>query len=229
MQFGGIQKNSFIDFPDRISCVLFVSGCNFTCPYCHNPALARGEQPAPIAEEHAYGFLRDRKHLLEGVVISGGEPTLSKEIFQVCRRIKAMGYPIKLDTNGSRPEILGRLLSEGLIDYVAMDVKTDPDDYGPPLAPIGSGDDVIASIELLMAGPVPYEFRTTCVAPFISPSIMARIGYWLKGARNYFLQPFRPETVLIPGFFKDVASPISDLEALRAAIAARVPACRIRS
>lgn len=229
MTFGGIQKNSFIDFPGRISCVLFVSGCNFTCPYCHNPDLARGELPAPITEEAVYAFLDRRRHFIEGVVISGGEPTLCRDIFAICRQIKSMGFPVKLDTNGSRPEILDRLLAEDLIDYVAMDIKTDPDNYAPPLAPAGSGKKVTASIKLVMNGRVPYEFRTTCVAPFISPAVMPRIGRRLKGARKYFLQPFRPDTVLLPDFFKNTATAACDLEGLRSAVSALVPACRVRS
>ncbi len=229
MQFGGIQKNSFIDFPGRIACILFVSGCNFTCPYCHNPDLARGRLINPLPEKEAYRFLEDRRGFLEGVVISGGEPTLIPEIFRICRTIKSLGFPIKLDTNGSRPEILDRLLREKLIDYVAMDVKTDPENYAPPLAPEETGPKVLASIERLKEGQVPYEFRTTCVAPFISPSIMIRIGYWLKGAQRYILQPFRPDTVLMPGFFKDASTSICDLKLLQSAVAPMVPICQVRS
>ena len=228
MQFGGIQKNSFIDYPKKISAVLFFSGCNFRCPYCHNPALAAGEFPNPLSEEDAYAFLQARQGLLEAVVLSGGEPTLCNDIFRICRNIKSMGYPIKLDTNGSRPNILGRLLEEELVDYVAMDIKTDPEGYGPPLAPVGSGQAVLKSIDLLMREKIPYEFRTTCAAPFVSVSIMKHIGHWLKGAHTYFLQPFRSATVLAPDFFKDTAAAPIDLESLRAAVAAFVPACQVR-
>ncbi len=229
MQFGGIQKNSFIDFPGRIACVLFVSGCNFTCPYCHNPELARGRPINPLPEDEAYAFLKDRQGLLDGVVISGGEPTLIPEIFRICRKIKSMGFPVKLDTNGSRPEILDRLLEEDLIDYVAMDVKTDPESYAPPLSPADVGPKVLASIEHLLAGQVPYEFRTTCVSPFVSPSIMTRIGYWLKGARRYILQPFRPDRVLIPDFFKDTSTSICDLNVLQSVVSPMVPTCQVRT
>ena len=229
MRFGGVEKNSFNDYPGKISCVLFVSGCNFSCPYCHNPELARGDYLKALSDEWVYGFLDQRRGFLEAVVLSGGEPTCCRDIFQVCERIKSMGYPIKLDTNGSRPQVLGRLLRSGLIDYVAMDVKTDPTLYGPPLAPMGAGPKVISSINLLLAGKVAYEFRTTCVAPFISPAIITRIGYWLKGARRYVLQPFRSRRVLMPDYFSDRGATTCDLEALRKTIAPLVPDCQVRA
>lgn len=228
MHFGGIQKNSFIDYPGKISCVLFVAGCNFTCPYCHNPVLAAGRPVYPLKEKDAYEFLHQRKGFLEGVVISGGEPTLTPNIFRICHTIQSLGYPIKLDTNGSRPQILNRLLNEGLVDYVAMDVKTDPQEYGPPLAPTGIASSIISSIELLLTGDIPYEFRTTCVAPFISLPIIKRIGHWIRGAQRYFLQPFRPDTVLSPDFFKGNLSATSNLNDLRAAVTALVPSCQLR-
>lgn len=228
MRFGGIQKTSFIDFPNKISCVLFLSGCNFTCPYCQNPALARGEFPQPLPEEEIYGFLSQRRNFLEGVVLSGGEPTLCNDIYKICRRIKSLGYSLKLDTNGSRPNTLKRLFKEDLIDYVAMDVKTDPAAYGPPLTSVNIGPQVIDSINLLLADRVPYEFRTTCVAPFISPAIITRIGFWIKGARRYFLQPFRSDRILWPDFFSDIADTISDLEALKTVISDLVPGCQVR-
>lgn len=229
MTFGGIQKNSFIDYPGKLSAVLFVSGCNFTCPYCHNPDLAIGRLPNPLTEDQVYTFLERRQGFLEAVVLSGGEPTLCKDIHRICRRIKSMGYPIKLDTNGSRLEVLKKLLEEKIVDYVAMDIKTDPAQYGPPLAPAGSGADIRKSIDLLISGQAPYEFRTTCVAPFVSPAIMARIGRCLKGASAYFLQPFWPQHVLRPEYFVDASTNNFDLESLRAAVAAFVPACKVRA
>lgn len=229
MTFGGIQKNSFIDYPGKLSAVLFVSGCNFTCPYCHNADLAKGKLPNPLTEGRVYAFLDARQGFLEAVVLSGGEPTLCKDIFRICRRIKSLGYPLKLDTNGSRPYVLEKLLKEKIIDYVAMDIKTDPVAYGPPLAPIGSSDKVLKSIDLLMSQNVPYEFRTTCVTPFVSPAIMTRIGRRLKGAGAYFLQPFQPQNVLLPDYCSAAPTDTLDLESLRAAVAAFVPTCKVRA
>jgi pyruvate formate lyase activating enzyme len=228
--FGGIQKNSFIDFPGKLSAVLFVSGCNFTCPYCHNPDLAKGKLPNPLTEGQAYAFLNTRQGFLEAVVLSGGEPTLCREISRICKHIKSLGYPLKLDTNGSRPDVLKTLLKDKIIDYVAMDIKTDPAAYGPPFAPIGSSTKVLKSIDLLMSGNVPYEFRTTCVTPFVSPAIMTHIGRRLTGANAYFLQPFRPQNVLLPDCCNTASTKtIIDLESLRKAVAAFVPACKVRS
>jgi pyruvate formate lyase activating enzyme len=133
MLLGGLQKTSLIDYPGKLSCVLFFSGCNFDCPYCHNPQLARGCRvgfPSTI-ETQLYRFLKRRRTVLDGVVLSGGEPTIQKDIYSACLRLKQMGYPVKLDTNGSRPQVLRRLLDEKLVDYIAMDIKTDPLNYSP--------------------------------------------------------------------------------------------------
>jgi pyruvate formate lyase activating enzyme len=227
--FGGIQKNSFIDYPGKLSAVLFVSGCNFSCPYCHNPDLAKGKLPHPLTEEQAYAFLDTRKGFIEAVVLSGGEPSLCKDIYRICRCIRSMGYPIKLDTNGSRPQVLEKLLQEKFVDYVAMDIKTDPAQYGPPLAPVGSGADILKSIDLIMSGQTPYEFRTTCVAPFVTPTIMMRIGRCLRGAGAYFLQPFQSENVLLTDFCCDTPVETTDLESLRAVAAAFVSTCQVRA
>jgi pyruvate formate lyase activating enzyme len=229
MIFGGIQKNSFIDYPGKISAVLFVSGCNFTCPYCHNADLAKGKLPNPLTEGRAYAFLDARQGFLEAVVLSGGEPTLCRGISRICKRIKSLGYPLKLDTNGSRPDVLETLLKEKIIDYVAMDIKTDPAAYGPPFAPIGSSVKVLKSIDLLMSGSMPYEFRTTCVAPFVSPAIMTHIGRRLTGADAYFLQPFRPQNVLLPDYCGNSPTPTLFLESLRTIVAPFVPACQVRA
>jgi len=133
MRFAGLQKNSLIDYPGKISCVLFLSGCNFDCPYCHNPDLVRGTlpQPAYLDEKMVYDFLERSKAFLEGVVISGGEPTLKKDLIPLCEKIKQIGYSVKLDTNGSQPQVMKRLIDEGLVDYVAMDIKTYPFHYSP--------------------------------------------------------------------------------------------------
>jgi pyruvate formate lyase activating enzyme len=148
MVLGGLQKSSLIDYPGKISCVLFLSGCNFACPYCHNPDLAMGCVAANISEDSIYDFLERRREFLDGVVISGGEPTIQKDLIQLCRKIKQMGYPVKLDTNGSRPRVVQILIEEGLVDYIAMDIKTDTARYSSLMkkdAPRSAGENIIAS------------------------------------------------------------------------------------
>ena len=131
MHIGGFQKNSLIDFPGTIACVVFTSGCNFICPYCHNADLARGEYPARIESAEVIDFLKSRQGMLEGVAITGGEPTLDRGIFDLCRAVKSLGYPVKLDTNGSRPGVLRQLLAQHLVDFIAMDIKAPLNDYHP--------------------------------------------------------------------------------------------------
>lgn len=202
MHIGGFQKNSLIDFPGTIACVVFTSGCNFVCPYCHNPDLAAG----PVAGTHyepdqIFSFLEKRRGMLQGVVITGGEPTLQPELVEFCLQVQKMGYKIKLDTNGTRPLVLARLFDTHLIDYLAMDIKTSLDLY-PRVIP-GKFDvtKIQASIELIKERAPAYEFRTTCVRPFVTPELMADMAGMIKGAACYVLQACsRNVSVLEPEF-----------------------------
>jgi len=200
-QIGGLQKTSFIDYPGKISCVIFLSGCNFECPYCHNPSLVKGRQKATITADAIMDFLYKRRGLLEGVAISGGEPTLSPGLIPLCKRIKRLGYPIKLDTNGSRPRVLASIIREGLVDYIAMDIKTIPGHYSTFIKKGFAGQEIIQSIHLIMESGIDYEFRTTCVRPIINKRIMEEIAGLIKGARLYVLQRFVLKNVLRPEFF----------------------------
>lgn len=190
MVLAGLQKNSFIDYPGKISCVLFTTGCNFICPYCHNADLARGEYPLRIESTEAMAFLRSRRGMLDGVTITGGEPTLDKGLADLCRAIKALGYPIKLDTNGSRPDILRRLLEQQLVDFVAMDIKAPLDEYRPFSKNPLIHERLTASIRLIMENAPAYEFRTTCAAPFINRTLVETIARTIEGAACYVLQTF---------------------------------------
>ncbi|MBU1181586.1 MAG: anaerobic ribonucleoside-triphosphate reductase activating protein, partial [Proteobacteria bacterium] len=201
MIFGGIQKNSLIDYPGKISCVLFTSGCNFACPYCHNPDLAKNNPPLSLNETEICAFLESRKGFLDGVVISGGEPTIHNDIESVCKNIKALGYPVKLDTNGSRPLVIKKLLSAGLVDYIAMDIKTDPALYSFFAKYDCESADILSSIKTIMNSAIDYEFRTTCVKPFISRPVIEKISGIIKGASLYVLQHFQNKNVLDPDFF----------------------------
>jgi len=203
MIIGGLQKTSLIDFPGKVSCVCFVSGCNFRCPYCHNPDLVHHPGRSFVDEDTFLGFIRERQGFLDGVVISGGEPTLQKDLPAFVSLIKREGYAVKLDTNGSQPRMIQELMEKNLLDYVAMDIKTDPPLYPQFFNREIDLDSIRSSIRLIMASGVPYEFRTTCVRPFVDAETMETIGRLIQGCSLYVLQPFRQKRVLQPDFFEN--------------------------
>ena len=207
MFIGGLQKNSLIDYPGKVSCVLFLSGCNFDCPYCHNPELANSNfsgflSENRISENRISDFLERRKGLLDGVVISGGEPTIQKDLVSLCEKIKQMDYPVKLDTNGSRPQVIQKLINRGLVDYIAMDIKTDPCSYSPLIQKSCNADDILSSIHIIMESTIPYEFRTTCIRPLVDVNTIKNILNLIKGSMLYALQRFNNTGVLHPEFFR---------------------------
>lgn len=232
MKLGGFLKQSVIDFPGRVSCVVFFSGCNFQCPYCHNPGLARGELSAPdyLTESWIFEFLEQRKNFLDGVAITGGEPTLQADLIPFCRQVKQMGFEIKLDTNGSRPKVLASLFEEGLLDYVAMDIKADPLHYPAALVRRAVQDECMESIRMIMESGVAYEFRTTCVRPFVNADVIRKISEHIHGARRYCLQQFRETDLLQPDFFQEGSGSIPEesLEAFRSIAAGNVGECIVR-
>ena len=215
MLFGGLQRYSLIDFPGKVSCVLFLSGCNFDCPYCHNPDLVRGDQAcsSSLNEVEFYGFLERRKGLLDGVVISGGEPTLVEDLALLCEKIKGLGYPVKMDTNGSRPKVIKRLTEENLVDYIAMDIKTAPSQYATFVKKGYASNDIRASIQIIMDSSLPYEFRTTCVKPLVDRRVIEHLAKIVSGANLYVLQRFNNTRILHPEFFKE-AEPGYDMDEL---------------
>jgi pyruvate formate lyase activating enzyme len=205
MIFGGLQKQSLIDYPGKISCVLFVSGCNFRCPYCHNPQLAKGTAVRPdyLTSAWFFDFLEKRREFLDAVVISGGEPTLQQDLFSFCEEIKQLGYAIKIDTNGSQPRILKLLMDASLVDYIAMDIKTDPNAYVPAFTAAIEPDVILWSIRILMASRIAYEFRTTCVKPLVDLQDIEIIARRIQGAERYCLQRAqKTEGVLDATFFE---------------------------
>lgn len=230
MIIGGLQKNSLIDYPGMVSCVLFLSGCNFRCPYCQNPDLVLGNQLSPMNIGDIYAFLQRRTSLLDGVVISGGEPTLQSDLLSLCDIIKGMGYSIKLDTNGSRPKVIKMLLDKGVLDYIAMDIKTDPHDYTPFFQKNSHPEDILHSIHIVKESEIPHEFRTTCVKPFVDRQIIKNISHLIGGANLYALQRFSPETVLQPEFFDEWDRGIDEDEMmiLREIAEKRVLQCIVR-
>jgi len=203
MIIGGLQKTSLIDFPGKVSCVCFVSGCNFRCPYCHNPDLVHHPGRSFLDEDTFLAFIRERRGFLDGVVISGGEPTLQNDLPAFLSLIKREGYAVKLDTNGSQPRMIGELMGKRLLDYVAMDIKTDPSLYPQYLQREIDPDIIRSSVKLIMGSGIPYEFRTTCVRPFVNAETMETIGRLIQGCFLYVLQPFSRVRILRPEFFEN--------------------------
>ena len=191
MKIQGLQKMTLLDFPGRVACTVFLSGCDFRCPFCHNFQLVEGPLPTLMEDDELFAFLGKRYGLLDGVAITGGEPCLRGDLPDFLARIRDAGFAVKLDTNGNHPRMLEHVLSKGLVDYVSMDVKNAPGKYAATvglaqldLAPINE------SIEMLMESGVEHEFRTTVVREFHESRDFEEIGAWIRGAQRYFLQSF---------------------------------------
>ncbi len=254
MQIGGLEKLTLIDYPGKIACTVFLIGCNFRCPFCYSSELVLPEkikkQPI-ISEKEFFAFLKQRKSLLEGVVICGGEPTIHKDLPVFIKKIKKLGFLVKLDTNGSNPEMLKMLISKRLVDYVAMDVKAplinqksnikNQKDYefqsasglGGSSFKKASGvniDEAIIrkSIDIIMNSGIDYEFRTTIVPGIHTKEEIKEIAVMIKGARKYYLQKFRPEKTINPRFEKVKPYPIEYLIEIREIIAPLFAFCQIR-
>ena len=215
MKIHGLQKMTLLDFPGRVACTVFTGACDFRCPFCHNFELVDGTAPAIMEDTQLFEFLEKRRGLLDGVAITGGEPCIHKDLPQLLSRIKEMGFAVKLDTNGNNPRLLEQILSEGLVDYVAMDVKNSPEKYAMTIGlPAFDLTNVRESISLLMDGPADYEFRTTVVAQFHEAKDFDGIGELIRGAKHYFLQCFTDRDS-VP--FEGLSAPSrQDLEAFAA-------------
>lgn len=203
MDIQGLQKMTLLDFPGRVACTVFLSGCDLRCPFCHNSELIEpGQAESVMTEEEFLSFLKKRKGLLDGVVFTGGEPLLRHELPELIRKVRDLGYPVKLDTNGNHPAQLKKVLSEKLVDYVAMDIKNCREKYavtcGLETMPIEKIDE---SIHMLMEGGCNYEFRTTVVKQLHDRDSFIGIAEWIRGAKRYYLQSFTDrDTVLYDGF-----------------------------
>lgn len=226
MYLCGLQKLSMVDYPGKLAATVFTGGCNLRCPFCHNALLVtRLDETPELGEEAVLSFLATRTKLLDGVVLSGGEPLLQPDAADFLRKIRQMGFAVKLDTNGFFPDRLSAILEEGLVDYVAMDIKNAPEKYpitcgipGLDTAPVAE------SVKLLRQSGVDFEFRTTLVREFHTSEDLLAIGRWLEGSPRYFLQafvdsgnlvgsgcsPFTPQemrdfTLLLRPFFREVS------------------------
>ena len=201
MKIHGLQKMTLLDYPGRVACTVFFGGCDMRCPFCHNAELLDGTAPPVMDEEELLLFLKKRKGLLDGVAITGGEPLLQKDLPELAARIRELGYPVKLDTNGTHPDRLERMIREDLVQYIAMDIKNSPERYAET-AGLKEMDltPVRESAALLLNGTADYEFRTTAVAELHDDESFEQIGQWIRGARRYYLQRFTDrETVPFEG------------------------------
>ena len=200
MRISGLQKMTLLDFPGLVACTVFTGGCNFRCPFCHNASLVLPEamQPTDLATDEVLSFLKKRQGLLDGVAITGGEPLLHADMADFLREVKALGYRVKLDSNGTFPDRLISLVEEGLVDRVAMDIKNDPALYAKT-AGLGSMDmaGVTRSKDFLLSGAVDYEFRTTVVRGLHTRESLVEAARWISGAKAYFLQQFKDSGELI--------------------------------
>lgn len=194
MIFSGYQKLTLLDYPGHLGCTLFTWGCNFRCPFCHNASLVISKEGNPATQiplSEIMTSLTSRIGIIEGVCITGGEPTLHKDLPSIIEQIKRLGFQIKLDTNGSNPDMIQYLIQNRLVDYIAMDIKNSIENYANTIG-FDSYDlkDVMTSVDLLLTNQVPYEFRTTIVKELHNEVIIHDIGQWIKGASSYYLQQF---------------------------------------
>ncbi len=190
MNVQGYQKLTLLDFPEHVACTVFTGGCNLRCPFCHNASLVLNPREGANLEEEVLSYLAGRKGILEGVCITGGEPLLQPDLSDFVKRVKNMGYSVKLDTNGSDPDALAKLLSTGMIDYVAMDIKSSPEGYEAAIGKAFPIERFQRSAEIIRSSGIPHEFRTTLVKGIHRTEDMDGVGKWLAGEEKYFLQGF---------------------------------------
>lgn len=228
MNIQGLQKLTLLDYPGKMACVIFTAGCNMRCPFCHNSRLViNPEKESELSVDEVLSFLKKRQGILDGVVITGGEPLLQSDIKELIIRIRELGYPVKIDTNGTFPDRLKELVNEGLVDYVAMDIKNAPELYGETVGISGFDISKIKeSIAFLLENKVEYEFRTTVVREFHSVFGMENLGKLIKGAKRHYIQSFvdSGETIV----FGLSAVPKDEMESMRNIMLRYVDSCELR-
>lgn len=207
MLISGIQPFTLLDYPGKTSCIIFTAGCNFRCGYCHNPEFVLPEQLAKIKnnfipEAAVLNFLIKRQGLLEGVVVSGGEPTVQPDLVLFLKKIKALGFKIKLDTNGNKPEIIKQALADNILDYIAMDYKTSAAAYRVLFGSLAVVEHISASVAIIKNSGINYEFRSTLIKEVHSDIILQAMAGELRGAKQWCLQTFRPQETLDPAYQK---------------------------
>ena len=227
MLIKGLQKLTLLDFPGIMACTVFTGGCNFRCPFCHNASLVTHIDDEIVSEEEFFELLDKRVGVLQGVCITGGEPTLQPDLYEFIAKIRAKGYKVKLDTNGYRPDVLKKLVDDNMIDYVAMDIKNSKEKYGLTVG-ISDFDNspIEESVEFLKKGKVDFEFRTTIVKELHSPQDIVAIGEWLKGVPKYFLQGYIDSGDCIENGF--TAHEKADMTRFLSLVAPHVPEAQLR-
>ena len=226
MRIAGLQKVTLLDYPGKIACTVFLDGCNMRCPFCHNPDLVLGASSWNLSVSSLLEFLETRKGKLEGVCITGGEPTIHPELPNLLREIQKAGFCVKLDTNGTNPKMLREFLEHGLVDYVAMDIKNAPERYADSCGGMDFVKEIRESAALLMNGTTEYEFRTTVCSPLHGPEEMKKIGQWLAGAKRYYLQQFVNSGAILGEEITAVSPAV--LEEMRQYLLPYIPSVKLR-
>lgn len=227
MKIGGLQYCSLIDYPGKISAIVFTVGCNFRCPYCHNPELV-DETADEVPEAKIFDFLTRRRNLLDAVTVTGGEPTMHDDLPDFIRKIKEMGFLVKLDSNGTNPEMLEHVINEKLVDYVAMDIKAPLRSYEKTVGRPVNRASIEKSIALLLKNSVPYEFRTTVVKSLLSKDDLREIGESIRGAKTYNLQKFVPTKTLNPAFIRKTTYSDDEFRDMQQMMGEFVDECSVR-
>ncbi len=204
MTFGGLEKCTLIDYPAKVACMVYTIGCNFRCPYCHNPELVDETVETRITEKEFFDFLETRKGKLDAVVITGGEPTMHPDLIDFMKAVKDRGFLVKLDSNGTNPAMLQRAIREKVVDYIAMDIKSPMSKYSRTVARPVDVNAIRKSIDTIMTSGVDCEFRTTVIKALLAHEDFEEIGEEIRGAKKYFLQRFIPTKILNPQFKKKV-------------------------
>lgn len=228
MRIGGLQHCSLIDYPQKICAILFTIGCNFRCPYCHNPELV-DETAEELTVESIYDFLKKRIGKLDAVTITGGEPTIHGDLIPFIETIKALGFLVKLDTNGTNPSVIRAVQEKKLVDYFAMDIKSPLGAYSATVGRPVDTNAITESITLLKNGGVPYEFRTTVVKSLLSMEDLHGIGEAIRGAKTYYLQKFVPTKTLNPAFIRKTTYTDAEFLDMQRIMQSYVAECFIRS
>lgn len=229
MRIGGLQPTSLVDYPGTVSSVVFTVGCNFRCPYCHNAELVYETPERIIDEEEVFGFLESHRGVLPAVVVTGGEPTMHEDLPQFLARLRAMGFLVKLDSNGTHPKMLKDIVSAGSVQYIAMDIKAPLAHYSRSVGAAVNTDAIQESVAFLREGMVDYEFRTTVVRSQLTPEDIMQIGKEIQGARRYYLQQFNPLKTLHPSFHTKLAYSRVQLDDMAGALSPYVDYCGVRA